>query len=87
MEVGWCRLCGAGMLCSYNGPHRSGHCVPCEPPTRQMLFSVLQLCISKGQSLESPPVYFRLWATFFSRGAEPARLSTGHRAQGLELKE
>ena len=59
----------------------------CKPPTKQMLFSVLQVFLNekcytfKGQTWEQSlenglscdHAYFRLQVTFFYKGSEPAR--------------
>ena len=66
----------------------------CKSPTGQMLFTVMQLFISiwmgkcytfKGQSLENGKISWEIYS--FPKGAEPAWLNSGNRAQKLEPTE
>ena len=95
--AGCCKLLGAGILCSCSCPCRSGHDVPINLP-RDKCYSLFCnfSCLYEWKSATplkvralrmGYPVYFRLPATFFHKGAEPAWLSTGNRAQGLALKD
>ena len=87
--VGCCKL-PVGILCSYRSSFVHVGQLPCscKLPTRQILFSVLQLFISIWMNLKVQSPKNRLYSCLYisgyrkhsyTKGTEPARLNTGNR--------
>ena len=85
-EILCCKLLGIKILCSCSCPRRSGLDVPVGFQQHKCFWNILSLheWTQKVRALRMDyPVYFSLGQHSFAKGAEPAWLSIGIRAQSL----